>query len=115
MNLPPSAAVRSKAVVLSLIHCLLLPSLFVCVCGGGGGVFGPCFVMQYLVSFKFLVLQSSAWAKRAGCFTLIVCLMSWLFFTVPWVGVQFVIMVLPVHTLLYMPRGYKAFFMLNST
>ena len=55
-------------------------------------MFGPCFVMQYLVSFEFLVLLSSAEAKRAGCLTLIVCLMSWLFFTVPWVGMQFVIM-----------------------
>ena len=40
----------------------------------GGYVFGPCFVMDYVVSF--LVLQSS-WRERerAGCFPLIVCLM----------------------------------------
>ena len=31
---------------------------------------GPCFVMQYLVSFKFLVFQSSAEAKRAVFFLL---------------------------------------------
>ena len=71
-------------------------------------MFGPCYVMQCLVSF-FVVLLSSAEAKRTVCFTLIVCLMSWLFFTVPWVGMQFVIMVLPVHTVLYMPCGYKTF------
>ena len=29
-------------------------------------MFGVCFVMQDLLSFKFLVLQSSAEAKRAG-------------------------------------------------
>ena len=47
------AAVRSKAVV-----CVVLDSLFIeapIVCGGS--LFGPCFVMQYLVSF--LALQSS--------------------------------------------------------
>ena len=49
------AAVHSKAVVLLLlIHCLLLLPLFC-----GGFVFGPCFVVQYLVSF--IVLQSSRW------------------------------------------------------
>ena len=39
------AAVRSKVVVLLLlIHCLLLLPLFY-----GDFVFGPCFVVQYLV------------------------------------------------------------------
>ena len=37
-------------------------------------VFGPCFVMQYLVSF--LVLHYLAEEERAGCFTFIVFLMS---------------------------------------
>ena len=47
-----SAAVCSKAVVLLLlIHSLLLLSLSL------GVVFGPCFVVQYSVSF--IVLQSS--------------------------------------------------------
>ena len=74
--------------------------------------------MQSLVSFKFLVLQSSAEARRDGCFTLIVCLMYCLFFTVPWVGMQFVIMVLPVHTYFFKKSGtrpevIKLFFMLN--
>ena len=78
---------------------IVIDSLFIAapiVCGRF--VFGTYYVMQSLVSFKFLVLQSSAEAKRAGCFTLIVCLKFCLFFTVPWVGMQFVIMVLPVHT-----------------
>ena len=61
------AAVRSKAVVLLLLllsHCLLLIPLFV-------GVFGPCFLMQYLDVVCLLFWQSSILAKeeRAGCFS----------------------------------------------
>ena len=37
----------------------------------GGSVFGPCFVMPYLVSFLDLLDGE----ERAGCFTLIVFLM----------------------------------------
>ena len=49
------AAVRSKAVVLLLlVHCRSL-------CGGF--VFGPCFVMKYLVFF--LVSQSSGWRRES--------------------------------------------------
>ena len=46
-----NSAEHSKAVVLLLlIHCLVLPSLF-CGGGGGGGVTaGPRFVVHYLVS-----------------------------------------------------------------
>ena len=59
-------AIRSKAVLLLLlIHCLLLLSLSV----------GPCFVIQYLVSLP--VLQSARCGReRAGCFALIVFLVS---------------------------------------
>ena len=65
-----SAAFRSWAVVLlSLIRCLLFLPL---VCGGS--VFGPCFVMHYLVSF--MVLGSSWRGRGAGCFTLFVFLVS---------------------------------------
>ena len=50
------AGVRSKVVVLLLlIHCLLLLLLLHLLLWGC--VFGPCFVMQFLVFF--LVLQSS--------------------------------------------------------
>ena len=50
-----SAAVRPKAVALLLfVHCLLLLSSF-----SGDIMFGPCFILQCLVSF--LVLQSSRW------------------------------------------------------
>ena len=54
------AGVRSKVVVLLLlIHCLLLLLLLVLLLHLllWGCVFGPCFVMQFLVFF--LVLQSS--------------------------------------------------------
>ena len=46
--------------MLLLVNCLLLLLLFVfCF------VFGPWFVVQYLVSF--LVLQLSRWEERDGC------------------------------------------------
>ena len=41
----------------------------------GDSLLGLCFVMQYFVSF--LVLQSSCHVVPAGCFALIVILMSW--------------------------------------
>ena len=43
--------------MLLLVNCLLLLLLFVFFF-----VFGPCFVVQYLVSF--LVLQSSRWGRE---------------------------------------------------
>ena len=60
-----------------MIHFLLLLLLFVgiiipIVCGESA--FGPCFVMQYCV--PFLVLRSSGWGEGAGCFSIIVFLVS---------------------------------------
>ena len=46
------------AVMLLLIICLLLLPLFC-----GGFLFGPCFVVQYLVSF--LVFQSHFWGRAS--------------------------------------------------
>ena len=40
----------------------------------GGSLFGLCFVMHYLVSF--LVLQLSWRGRKAGCFALVVFLVS---------------------------------------
>ena len=113
MHLPPvaSAAVRSTAVVLSLSlsHCLLLLLLLLFFV-----VVWFLFGYIYLVSFRFLVLLASAEAKRASCFTSIVCLMTWFFFTVPWVGMQFVIMVLPVRTYFFFKKKlYIKTIMLN--
>ena len=46
-----------------MVCLLFIVALIVC----GGFVFGPCFDVQYLVSF--LVLQSSRWGReRVGCF-----------------------------------------------
>ena len=54
-----------KAVVLLLlIHCLLWLPLF--VGGGGRSGFVPCFIMQYLVSFR--ILQSSLMGKESCIF-----------------------------------------------
>ena len=54
-NKKASIAVRFKTVILLLLfNCLLLLPL---------SVLGPCFVMQYFVSF--LVLQSSRWGKES--------------------------------------------------
>ena len=60
----PSAAVRSKAWFPLLCHfTLFIVALILC------GV-GPCFVVQYVVSFQFC--NHLAGEERAGCFTLIV-------------------------------------------
>ena len=68
----------------------------------GGSVFGPCFVMHFLVSF--LVFAIILTRKRAaGCFTLLpssslYVRVLWLFLKVPWVGLQCVVMVFSDHT-----------------
>ena len=52
-----------------------MDSLFVVasiVCGGS--VFGPCFVIQYFVSFYFCIYLDDE--ERASCFTLILFLIS---------------------------------------
>ena len=56
--------------------------------------------MKYLVYFLGLHLDVK---QRAACFALIVLLMPfdcvlWFFLTVPWVGLQCVIVVFPDHT-----------------
>ena len=63
-------------------------------------VFGPCFVVQYLVSF--LVLQSSHWGRERwllkNCFKCHVTVSALcLFLTVQCVGLQCVIVVFPSH------------------
>ena len=65
-------------------------------------MFGPCFVIQFLVSF--LVLRSGR--ERTACYTSIVPLPNFLvvvcflcpFLTVTWVGLRFLIVVFPGHT-----------------
>ena len=59
-----------------------------------------CFFVRYFVSV--LVCNHLDREKRAGCFALFVFLVSrdfvWLFLTMPWVCLQFVIVVFPDHT-----------------
>ena len=70
-----------------------------------------CFVLVLIFSTQCtssfaIILITIDWEERAGYFTLIVFLMSfdygsssrWLFLTVPWVGLQCVILVYPDHT-----------------
>ena len=67
-----------------------------------GFVFGPGFVIQYLMSF--LVLKTSRFEERAGCYTFIafychttVSILCF-FNTVLYVGLQYVIVAIPGHT-----------------
>ena len=83
------ATVRSKAVVLLLL--IVTPIV--------GSVIDLCFVVRNFVSI--LALQSSRWGRESG----LLCLSSWclvivvcLFLTIPWVCLQFVIVVFPDHT-----------------
>ena len=67
---------------------------------------GPCYALLSDLS----LLQSSGQGRIAGCFTLIVFLLSLfldfsalcLFLTVPWVGLQCVSMAFPGHTYLFL-------------
>ena len=53
-----SADQRKATVLLLLIHCLIVASIVLCVCVGGGGIVGPCFVVHYLVSsFAIISLE----------------------------------------------------------
>ena len=55
-----------------VVEALFIVAPIVCRCF----VFGPCFVMQYLVSLLFFESDILAEEKRAGCFSLIVFLLS---------------------------------------
>ena len=87
---PPRWAVRSKAVVLLLLTCcLLLLPLW-------ESVIVLRYVVRYLMSLLVLgkreliaLLSLSSW-----CLVIVV----WLFLVVPWVCLQFVIVVFPDHT-----------------
>ena len=98
--------IGSKAVVLLLLLltcCLLLLPL-------RESVIVLCFVVRYLMSP--LVLQFSWWGRElvallslsSWCLVVVV----WLFLTVPWVCLQFVIVVFPDHTdLLFFKTNYR--------
>ena len=71
-------------------------------------MFGPCFVMQYLVSvlssFAFISLRNRDLEMVALLLHLLpsLCLVAvsvlWLFLKLPWVGLQCVIVAFPDHT-----------------
>ena len=76
---------------------------------------GPCYALLSGLS----LLQSSGQGRVAGCFTLIVFLLELflvfgvpcLFLTVPWVGLQCVIVAFPGHTYLFLRYiTYDCFF-----
>ena len=89
------AAVRSKAVaLLLLIRCLLLLPLweyvfFLCLV--------VCYFMSILVFAIILMGKSDLVALLSLSFWCLVIVM-WLFLEVPWVCLQFVIVVFPDHT-----------------
>ena len=92
-----STAVCSEVVVLLLlIHCFLFFPIF-----------GPCFVVPYLVSF-LIVLQSSRWGRANFVFLVSCgCYVLFLFLTVPWVGLQCVIVAFPAHTHLMFKAQFR--------
>ena len=86
--------VPSKAVVLLLlIHSLIFLPL---VCRGL--VFGPRFAIHYLVFFLVFAIIS---ARKREHDALLYCLSTisvlWLFLTVPWIGLKYVIVILRDH------------------
>ena len=97
---------RFKAVVLLLLnHCLMLLPLF-----------GPCFVIQYFMSFYFC--NYLAGEEIAGCFKLCSrCLVTvsvlWFFLTMQWIGLQSVIMIFPDH--IYFHFRYNEFGIVKCT
>ena len=93
------AAFCSKAMVLLLlIYCLMYFPLFVgvlCL-----SLFGYALLCVHSSFENHLIEQ-----EKAGCYAIIVLQMHcyyinvlWLFLTVPWVGLQYVIVVFPDHT-----------------
>ena len=85
----------------AVIMFLLIPFFMVASIVWCGSVFGPCFVMQNVLSV--LVLQSSWWGRESwllyfNCLPDVALSVLWLFLTVPWVGLQCVIVVFPDHT-----------------
>ena len=112
MHLSPpvtQAAVRSKVVVLSLlIYCLRYLPLFV----------GVLCLYMYLFCYALLCVHSSfaiiLKRKRKLVALLLLsyrCIVTinvlWLFLTVPWVGLQYVIVVFPDHTHFIMVKNIR--------
>ena len=68
--------------------------------------FDSCFVIQYIAYVNFC--NHLDVKERAGCFAITVFLavsVLWFFLTVPWVGLQCVIVVFPYHTHLHFDKA----------
>ena len=90
-----------------LIHGLLMLQLCVCMCvcvGGWVSVWSMfCYVVLCVFSSLAIILMGKR--ERASCFARLLsyrCIVTinvmWLFLTVPWVGLQSVIVAFPYHT-----------------
>ena len=91
-----SAAVHSNVVVLLLlINCLMYFPLFV------GVLFCLCIVIHYFVPSFAIILKRQRQLDALlllSCRCIVTKIVLWLFLTVPWVGLQCVIVVFPDHT-----------------
>ena len=93
------AAVRSKAVVLLLLACcLLLLPLW-------KSVIVLCFVVSLILyvpsSFAIILMGKRELVALLSLSSWCLVIVVWLFLAVPWVCLQFVIVVLPDHTHYY--------------
>ena len=93
---PPVAAVRSKAVVLLLIYCLMyLPLSVKVLCWS----LVWCAFLYVISTFAIILTRKreldALLLLSLGC--LVTVRVRWLFLAVPWVGLQFVIVVFPDH------------------
>ena len=73
-----------------------------------GSVFSPCFVMHYLLSFLVFLLMSKrelVALLKLSSWCLVTVSVLWLFLTVPWVGLQLVIVGFPDHTHLLIDKN----------
>ena len=62
-------------------------------------MFGPHFAMHYLrVLFRFAIISMRNREQDAPLYCLSTISVLWLFLTVPWIGLKYVIVILPDHT-----------------
>ena len=90
------AAVRSKAVVLLLLTCcLLLLTLW-------DSVIVLCFVVRFFMSlnssFAIILMGKRELVALLSLSSRCLVIVVWLFLAVPWISLQFVIVVFPDHT-----------------
>ena len=91
------AAVHSKAVVLLLLILVLIviPIVRFCNCS-----MFCCALLYVLFSFAIILMEKIELAALLSLSSWCRVIVVWLFLAVPWICLQFVIMVFPDHTLL---------------